>query len=457
MTESHNDRNYFTQAVARMGERRDVVAYRAIFNAQGVKIVDKDVAINLGLYERLMQHKLKAPIEDSVMSVDGVSGESLKKAASEIMDDVPFFGRLVPDPASRKLLLNVIETVPLPDAMALQLTVARDQQPELFMHLVRTAMVAVWLVNKPPLVSRFELGMAASAGLLHDIGMLHIDPVLLRTTHQINREQRRQLYSHPLVSHALVERHHQFPREVVVAVSEHQEYLDGSGYPRNLAGDAISMLGRVVCLAQVVAAMFAPGRSAPEMQLSVLLRLNSHRYEKEMAARILTLVQPQGDVLSAAVVLLDDPVSLLGEIDAILAQLPLELGDVKGMASARRDGMALVADHGAKLRRALTGVGAVPAQLAVLGDAVQDESVQTELTLLAREASWQLRTLGREARRRWRNEVGASYPMQMQQWLDRIDSVVASIAGPQDDESTDPAEPDDAAVSRLRADAAPAV
>lgn len=452
MTDTNDDRKHFTQAVARMGERLDVVASRAIFNVQGVKIVDKGVAINLGLYERLMQHKLKAPIEYSVMSVDGVSGESLKTAASEIMDGVPFFGRLAPDSAARRLMLNVIETVPLPEAMAFQLTVARDQQPEIFLHLVRTALMAVWLVNKPSSVSRFDLGMAAAAGLLHDIGMLHIDPVLLRTAHQINREQRRQLYSHPLVSHALVERHHQYPREVVLAVSEHQEHLDGSGYPRNLAGNAISMLGRVVCLAQVVAAIFAPGRSAPEMQLSVLLRLNSQRYDTEMAARILTLVQPQLDVLSAAVVLLDDPVRLLGEIDAILAQLPLELGDVGTLASARRDGMALVAEHGAKLRRALAGVGAVPDQLALLGDSVQDETVQTELTLLAREASWQLRTLGREARRRWRNEANASYPAPMKQWLDRIDAVVASIAGPRADEVAEAA---DAAASQLPADAAP--
>jgi HD-GYP domain-containing protein (c-di-GMP phosphodiesterase class II) len=446
MTENASDTEHFTQAVAQMGEGQVVVAAQAIFNSRGIKIADKGVSINLGLYERLMQHKLAAPLEDSVVSINGVTGESLKRTAASIMDDVPFFGRLASGSTSRKLLLSVIETVPLPDAMALQLTVARDVRPEIYMHLVRTALMAVWLVNKPPLISRFDLALASAAGLLHDIGMLHVDPLLLQPAHRLNRDQRRQLYSHPLLSTTLVERHHQYPREVVRAVSEHQEYLDGSGYPRNLSGDAISVLGRVICLSQVVAAMFGPGRSAPEMQLSVLLRMNAHRYDPEMSAQVLAMVQPHLDVLSAAVVLLDDPVTLLGEIDSILAQLPLDVGSDAKLTPARRDGLALVTDHGSKMQRALAGVGAVPDQLAQLGDALHDETVQTELTMLAREAGWQLRTLGREARRRWRNQAQEAYPEPLQQWLNRIDALVSRIT---ESQLVDTAEPVDAGASQL--------
>lgn len=429
MSDAPDQHKHFTQAVAQMGEKQDLVASRAIFNTQGQKVVDQGVAINLGLYERLMRHRLDAPLEDSVSSANNVTGVTLKRTAASIMDEVPFFGRLAPEGPARRLMLNVIETVPLPVDTAFQLTVARDMRPEIYMNLVRAALVAVWLVNTGPLVPRFDLAMAAATGLLHDIGMLHVDPVLLQPTQRLNREQRRQLYSHPLVSKTLIERHPQYPRKVVRAVSEHQEYLDGSGYPRSLSGDAISVLGRVACLSQVVAAMFAPGRGAPEMQLSVLLRLNAHRYDPRMSARVLSMVQPQLDVLSVAVDLLDDPVGLLGEIDAILALLPLDLGADAARTPARDDGMALVSDHGAKLRRALADVGAVPDLLAQLGEALQDEAVQTELTLLVREASWQLRTIGREARMRWRNVADELYPAPMRQWLDRIDALVGVLAG----------------------------
>ncbi|MEO7939569.1 MAG: HD domain-containing phosphohydrolase [Burkholderiaceae bacterium] len=431
MTEIQEERSHFTKAVTQLGEQRDVVAATAIFNIQGIKVVDKGVAINKGLYQRLMQHKLSMPLEDSVFSADAVNGETLKQSALAIMDDVPFFGRLASDAATRKLILNVMETVPLPEAMAFQLTVARDVRPEIYLNLVRTALVAVWLAkSQATLMSRFDLGMAAAAGLFHDIGMLHVDPILQQGSSRLNREQRRQLYSHPLVSTALVERHHQYSREVTRAVSEHQEYLDGSGYPRNLVGDAISPLGRLVSLAQVVAAMFAPTRNAPEMQLSVLLRMNTHRYDPTMSMQVLTLVQPQLDVLSAAIELLDDPVRLLGEIDALLARMPLALDKDPSMNSNRREALATVAGHAAKLRRSLAGVGAVPDQLAQLGESVRDEAVRTELTLLTREASWQLRTLGREARRRWREALDDAYPALLRQWLEDVDAFVAKLASP---------------------------
>lgn len=421
-----------------LGETRDVVAASPIFNSQGVKVLDKGVAVNKALYERLLQHRLAAPLEDSLSSQDAVNGESLRSMAASIMDDIPFFGRLASEPVNRKLLLNVIGAVPLPAAVAFQLTVARDVRPEIFQNLVRTALVATWLAKaQTTLLSRFDLGMAAAAGLLHDIGMLHVDPVLLQRDQRLNREQRRQLYSHPLVSTALVERHHQYPREVVRAVAEHQEYLDGSGYPRNISGEQISPLGRLVALAQVVAAMFAPERNAPEMHLSVLLRMNAQRYDQTLVTHVLTQVQPQRDVMSVAVAALEDPVHLLGVIDGILARLPLQLDADAGIDAGQHQALTVVAEHGAKLRRSLAAVGAVPDQLAQLGDSVHDEAVRTELTLLTREAGWQLRALGREARQRWREVPDEAFPVALRQWLDALDALVATLS---DQEPTDASE-----------------
>ena len=428
MTDTSTDHQHFAEAVVQLGEKQDVVATQAIFNTQGVKIIEKGVAINLGLYERLMGHKLSAPLEESVHSANSVSGDTIRRSAEAIMRDTPFFGRMASDDKTRKLLLNVIETVPLPDAMALQLTVAQDVRPEIYLHLVRTALTAAWLA-KTPHVSRYDLGMAAAAGLLHDVGMLHVDPLLLQPERTLNRDQRRQLYSHPLLSIALVERHHQYSRDVVRAVGEHHEYLDGSGYPRNLSGDAISPLGRILSLSQVVAAMFAPGRSAPEMRLSVLLRMNTHRYDPSMAMQVVALLRPQLDVMGAEMPRLANPVDLLCEIDRLVGQWPMDSAASWQLSAPRREVLALLANHAIQIRRALAAVGAVPDQLSQLGDAARDETVLAELTLLTHEAAWQLRALARQARRRWRAVAGEQFPAALQQWLDQVDAVAVRISG----------------------------
>ena len=91
-------------------------------------------------------------------------------------------------------------------------------------------------------------------------------------------------------------------------------------------------------------------------------------------------------------------------------------------------------------RKMLAGVGAVPDQLAQLGDSVKDEPVQTELTLLIREANWQLRTLARETRRRWREQPEDDFPVPLRAWLDDVDAFVAKLAGLQDHAEGEPSE-----------------
>jgi putative nucleotidyltransferase with HDIG domain len=430
MTESVTDPQFFTKAVTELGELRPVVTTRAIFNSSGVKIVEKGVSVNPGLYERLMQHQLETPIEDSVTSAHNVTGRMLRDNTEELMRTVPFFARLAQDDEIRSLLLDTIERVPLPDPIAFQLTLAHEVRPALYQHSLCSALVAAWLAIEPK-ISRVNMRVAAAAGLLHDIGILHLDPRLLEYKSDINHSQRRQLYSHPLVSTVLIERHPEYPREVVRAVTEHHEFLDGSGYPRNLVGDEISHMARIVSLTELIIGVFAPGRQASEMRLSMLLRMNMHRYDAALAEKVMPMLQPQHDLGDTAVTLMEDPVSGLLAIDGVLVAWPASLAERPDLSKQRRENFSLLTKQVSQLHRTLARVGVAPAQLAQLGNESLGVQLQTELTLLAGEAAWQLRTLAREAGRRWRAEPGTSFPAELQEWLDRAVGVVFQISGVQ--------------------------
>lgn len=427
-TESTDGGQHFTRTVVELGEKQPVVASCAIFNENGIKIIEKGVPINFRLYERLTQHKLSAPIEDCVSSSNTVTGASLRLSAQGILDDIAFFKRMASDNKTRALLLDAIEGIPLPDPIAFQLTIARDARPEVYLHLIRTALTAAWL-TKTPLLSRFDVNVAAASGLLHDLGMLHVDPLLLQPDHGVSHHQQRQLYAHPLVSTALIERHHQYPKEVVRAVREHHECIDGSGYPRSLAGDAISPLGKLLSLSKVVAAMFAPGRAAPELRLSVLLRMNTHKYDNTLVLQVIAFLQPRVDVMTADLEHLDDPVTLLLKIAGALGQWPKELADSPDLSPARRDELALMLNQVAQIERMLAAVGVAPDQLAQLGSEALDHELLQEMTLLTREAGWQVRTLARQIRHRWQARPGEPYPAALQEWLDNVDAVMAMIPG----------------------------
>jgi hypothetical protein len=205
--------------------------------------------------------------------------------------------------------------------------------------------------------------------------------------------------------------------------------MDGSGYPRHLVSDAISPLGKLLSLAKVVAAMFSPERDAPELRLSVLLRMNTHRYDNTLALQIIGLLQSPADHMTSKLEHLANPLQLLLRIDEALSQWPVELSQNPHLSSVRCEGLALVTLQLQKIQRALAQVGAAPDQLAYLGSDTLDNNLLDEITLITREAGWQLRTAARQIRVRWRAGLGETYPASLQAWLDCVDKVMANIGG----------------------------
>jgi hypothetical protein len=433
MEAANVDPRHLTRAVAELGRRRPVTVSRAIFNTQGVKIIDAGVQIDERVYERLLQHQLATPIEQSVGTAPSVDAPTLRAAAAALLERDALFARMAATAGARERMLAAVESVPLPAPIVFQLTLMRELYPAQFEHAVACALAAVWL-GDAPLVPRHELTLLAAAGMLHDLGMLHVDPVLLQPDLPLTREQRRQLYAHPLVSAIHVERHRHYPQEVVRAVLEHHEALDGSGYPRGLDAATISPWGRVLALAELVAAhLDAP--VSPDLRLSLQLRMNRPRFEPALAARlhgVLDLQRAPG----ADVAPHEASVERLRALQSVLAGWPAALADDTALGEPRRRAARAVGDACAQLLRTLADVGAALPQLDMLQTAKADEaeagSLALELAMLADEVAWQLRALNRMARRRWRLRDADAFPDALQRWLDDADDAVGVGAAPRD-------------------------
>lgn len=419
---------HFTRAVTELGGKRAVVANQAIFNAQGIKIVEKGTAINASLYERLNAHKLHQRLEDSLSTEGVVTGRSLRLDMELLLDKEPFYARMAVEPVERTKRLDVIEKLPLPDPMAFQLTLARDVRPSVYQHSLRAVWTMIWLASQPT-GKRFELTEAAAVGLLHDIGMLHLDPLLLDPKAVLSGAQRRQLYSHPIVSMMLMERHHEYPKEVVQAVLEHHECLNGSGYPRALRGPQISLLGRCMALTEVVTGMVCGEDTGGELRLGVLLRMNQHRYDKALIDRVMGLLMPDQDPISQGVVPTEEPVQRLIDIHEAAATWPRDFTGLQGITPERKADLGAVTQQVDQFRHTLVEAGLVPAQLEQLGDVAQDPMIARELSLLAQEAAWQLRALSRQLRRRWRLGADSTYPPVLEAWMQHCERLSESLIG----------------------------
>jgi HD-GYP domain-containing protein (c-di-GMP phosphodiesterase class II) len=418
----------FLQAVSDLGRTRQVVTSQPIFNAQGIKLLEGGATVDQGLYDRLVSHRLSRPLDECVEAEPSVDAKVLRDAALAAVAQWPFFARMAPAGRTREIVLEAIAAVPLPKPVALHLMLARDTRPALFAHSILMALLCAHLAREGG-ASLHDISEAAAAGLLHDMGMLHIDPGLLDSDERLTGDRLKPVYVHPLTSSMLIGRFAEYSKDVVRAIVEHHERLDGSGYPRGLAGNAISPLGRMLSLAEVVTAMFDEAREHPEQRVSLLLRMSPRRYDATLVPSIHRLLRAAPPPEAGAG---GPPERSI----ARLLRLSDELGAWREMSEAlgrSLDGphaalLHSVNEQNALLQRMLYEAGITREQLDALGsDLGEDGAVGVELWALAEELLWQLHAAANQLKRRWQGtEPALPHPPALAAWLESVATLDAT-------------------------------
>ena len=112
-----------------------------------------------------------------------------------------------------------------------------------------------------------EQRILRTAGILHDVGKICIPESLLRKPGKLTRDEKSVVDFHVAFGARLI---HDVPDEeqVRVAVAAHHERWDGLGYPSELEGENIPLLGRVLAVADTYSALTTkrPYRNALEPQ-----------------------------------------------------------------------------------------------------------------------------------------------------------------------------------------------
>ena len=113
-------------------------------------------------------------------------------------------------------------------------------------HSMRSTVlaIAVGLQLHMSLSKLVELG---SACMLHEIGMLRLPPQLYLSTKQLSAAERDQISKHPIIGFEIAKKL-DFPLEVQFGILEYHERENGTGYPRNLTGDKISLYAKIIAV-----------------------------------------------------------------------------------------------------------------------------------------------------------------------------------------------------------------
>ncbi len=124
-------------------------------------------------------------------------------------------------------------------------------------HSERVAFISRWLAEKlaeEELLEEDQIHKIYLAGLLHDIGKIGIDEVVLCKQGKLTEQELSRVRKHPSIGAGILREIKQM-RDIVPGVLCHHEQVDGKGYPNGLVGEQIPLTGKIVGLADSFDAM----------------------------------------------------------------------------------------------------------------------------------------------------------------------------------------------------------
>ena len=281
----------YAQRLTQLGEKREIVASEDIFNDQGILLIKKGSPINERMADKIIRFKLIKPIEASVDINNSLGAADLYRDLMEILDRFPQIKRvhlrIEIDSTIRQLCSSYAKFA----IMKQKLTVLKEQMNTLYRQSLGIAWLSVVIAHNMKLSAQ-QVEVCFLAALAHDIGMMHIDPVIVNKREALTPAEWRQIQAHAIISQKVLEGISGMDPRVALAVSEHHERCDGSGYPVGRFAHQLCAEGQVIALSDSAIAVYVKrllpnGRNLRDLMPLLQVNSESHFYDTYKALILL--------------------------------------------------------------------------------------------------------------------------------------------------------------------------
>lgn len=222
-----------------------------ILNERGVLLARKGTQLDQGLQIRLVKHKLMEPLDEQIelehqadtKTLINDFRELLKKYPDlEVINDAMHFGYEFE---------RLIKLERLHSKITQKLTILKSQMYKEFENCIFTAWLATMIAREMGL-DMYEMRDILVAGLIHDIGILHLDPKIVCSNRKLSAEEWKTIKAHVVVGKIIADYIPNISPEVSRAVIEHHEDCFGAGYPFALTEDQLGTPGMIISMADSI-------------------------------------------------------------------------------------------------------------------------------------------------------------------------------------------------------------
>lgn len=399
----HQD-NYYLKAVTNLGDSTVIVASQDIYSTNGTKLVAAGFHINSKLYDRLSNHILKPALDSRLSSEATLQPNQILENMHELLNKNPKL-KLMVEAINKQLDFDqVIKSLQLPAPLLFKLTVSKSEFSAIY-HRALTCLIITLFISLNDQLKKSEVKSLALAALLHNIGMMHINPQLLQPDYIMNHVERRHLYAHPMMAFLMLKELKALPIEASQAILEQYERMDGRGYPRGVKGIYISRLGQILGLAVVSSRSLEAYETPGEFKkLETMLKVNAKQYGNNLIGTLLNFMKKTAAYTQHEITKLEEirtNIMVIAKAVQVLDQIkPKDISELTKFATSRF----------ASLRIDFLSTGIDLNDLSQLNMNIEDEpNAIAEYVPLIKEAKWQMNSIITDISRLWNKEVEDAY------------------------------------------------
>ncbi|WP_245937483.1 HD-GYP domain-containing protein [Saliterribacillus persicus] len=178
-------------------------------------------------------------------------------------------------------LIEMLEEKPLDLFLLQKLSTKEDY---FYHHGVAVGLISAALAKK--LNFKKEWIQIGLAGLLADCGMSKMSPAIFYKKERLTSKELEEVKQHPTISYRMIEKVPSLAKEIKLAVLQHHERLDGTGYPLGVDQEKIHLFSKILAISDTYHAMTSERayqhKKAPFKVMEEMMHLKYSKYDHHL-------------------------------------------------------------------------------------------------------------------------------------------------------------------------------
>ncbi|MCK7633308.1 MULTISPECIES: HD-GYP domain-containing protein [unclassified Shewanella] len=203
---------------------------------------------------------------------------------------------------AKDLVHSIVEQLLTSDNLVLHLMSDAKQDESIYYHSLNVAILSM-LIAKEMEWSRSEIEAIGLSALFHDVGKLKIPPQILKKSTHWPAPELNFIKQHPLLGVELLKLAENFPPSALPAITNHHEFLDGTGYPKGLKEADLDQMSQLLAVVNEYDSLCYPNpQDKPMMPYAALGHLYKQyktKLNQEYIGKIIKMlgIYPPGSVV----------------------------------------------------------------------------------------------------------------------------------------------------------------